>query len=246
VGKDVTLPYIIIIVDELADLVVTVGHEIDIPIARLAQKARAVGIHLILATQRPSVNVITGTIKANFPSRIAFQVATRIDSRTIIDGMGADKLLGKGDMLFMDAGRPELERLHGALISGDEVKRIVGFIINQGLDASYIKLHDPSLKDDSEKSDGSSGLRDLSEKDPLYQQALQLVVLHQQGSISLLQRRLKIGYSRAARLIDQLESAGIVGEFDGSKAREVLVDENYLDELQSGDNSEPQSEEIEG
>ena len=241
-GEDVesqdenTLPFIIIVIDELADLVVTIGHEIDIPIARLAQKARAVGIHLILATQRPSVNVITGTIKANFPSRIAFQVASRIDSRTIIDGMGADKLLGKGDMLFMEAGRPELVRLHGPLVSGDEIKRMVGFILNQKLDTEIVSLHDAGEQPETGDSQGG-GFRDLSDQDALFEKALELVVIHQQGSISLLQRRLKVGYSRAARLIDQLESAGIVGEFDGSKAREVLVDQDYLEQIGSGNSS---------
>ena len=216
-----TLPYIVIIIDELADLMLTVANEIEEPIARLAQMARAVGIHLVLATQRPSVNVITGVIKANFPSRIAFQVATKIDSRTIIDMNGAEKLLGMGDMLFLPAGSAEPTRIHGCYISDAEIKRIVSYVRSQDIASRKLDFT-------SEESHVSIRRKD---RDPLFNEALNLIVRHQQGSISLLQRRLKVGYARAARLVDELEDAGIVGPFDGSKAREVLVDESYLDDL---------------
>jgi hypothetical protein len=215
------LPYIVIVIDELADLMLTVANEIEEPIARLAQMARAVGIHLVLATQRPSVNVITGVIKANFPSRIAFQVATKIDSRTIIDMNGAEKLLGMGDMLFMPAGRAEPIRIHGSYVSDAEIKRIV----------SYIRSQDISLQKLDFTTEESHLSLSQKERDPLFNEAMNLIVRHQQGSISLIQRRLKVGYARAARLIDQLEDAGIVGPFDGSKAREVLVDESYLEDF---------------
>ncbi len=219
--KPEPLPYLVIIVDELADLMLTVASEIEEPIARLAQKARAVGLHLILATQRPSVNVITGVIKANFPSRIGFQVASKTDSRTILDQNGAEKLLGRGDMLFMMAGSPSLERVHGAFVTDGEVKRLVDYIAAQGIQADRIDFR--------ESSDDPCVLD--FERDELYEEALKLVVLHQQGSASLLQRRLKVGYARASRLIDELEAGGIVGPFEGSKSREVLVGADYLEEL---------------
>jgi S-DNA-T family DNA segregation ATPase FtsK/SpoIIIE len=216
-----TLPYMVIIVDELADLMLTVANEIEEPIARLAQMARAVGIHLVLATQRPSVNVITGVIKANFPSRIAFQVASKIDSRTILDQNGAEKLLGRGDMLFLAAGAAAPTRVHGAFLSDHEVKRLVDYIAAQGIQADRIDFR--------ESSDDPCVLD--FERDALYDEALKLTVLHQQGSASLLQRRLKVGYARASRLIDELESGGIVGPFEGSKSREVLVGVDYLEQL---------------
>jgi S-DNA-T family DNA segregation ATPase FtsK/SpoIIIE len=215
------LPFIVIIVDELADLMLTVSNDIEDAIGRLAQMARAVGIHLILATQRPSVDVITGVIKANFPTRIAFQVASKTDSRTILDINGAEKLLGRGDMLFLPPGRPDAVRLHGAFVSAEETRKIVSFLSKQGISTEPLV--------DMEEQVARATL--AAEKDDLFEEALRLVIRHQQGSVSLLQRRLKIGYARAGRLMDQLEDAAIVGPFDGSKARQVLVDQNYLDEI---------------
>lgn len=211
------LPYLIVIIDELADLMITAGKEVEEPIARLAQLARAVGIHLVLATQRPSVNVITGVIKANFSARVAYQVATKIDSRTILDMNGAEQLLGKGDMLFLPTGQPKPIRIQNAFISTDEVERITNYIYSQpGYSKPYFL---PSIYD--KKKDSSGFLTDM---DPMFEDAARVIVRHQQGSVSLLQRRLKLGYSRAARIVDQLEEAGIVGPNDGSKARTVLVE----------------------
>jgi S-DNA-T family DNA segregation ATPase FtsK/SpoIIIE len=219
------MPYIVIIVDELADMMMAAASpRIEMLITRLAQMARAVGIHLILATQRPSVDVITGLIKANFSARIAFQVATKIDSRTIIDGNGAEKLLGYGDMLFLQPGQPEPMRLHGAFISGEETERIVKFINDQ-----FPGEEKPASTEDDTVEDDDQDDADVD--DPLFLEAAQTVVRHKQGSVSLLQRKLGIGYQRAARLIDRLESAGIVGPYDGSKAREVLVDNSYIEQL---------------
>jgi len=223
------LPYIVIVIDELADLMMTSAKEVEEPITRLAQMSRAVGIHLIIATQRPSVDVITGVIKANFPARIAFQVASKIDSRTILDINGAEKLLGRGDMLITTSQTPETTRLHSAYISLDELEKVLGHIRKQPKPG---ELELPSVKEPG--SDNFGGAVN-GERDALFYEALRLVVTHQQGSISLLQRRLRIGYSRAARLIDELEAAGIVGPFTGSKAREVLVDETYLEDI---DNSQ--------
>lgn len=212
------IPYIIVIVDELADLMITAGKEVEEPITRLAQLARAVGIHLVLATQRPSVNVITGVIKANFSSRIAYQVATKIDSRTILDMNGAEQLLGRGDMLFLPTGSPKPIRVQNAFISTEEVEKITNYVYSQ---PSYSKPYFlPSLYD--KKKETSSGVS--SDLDPMFEDAAKVIVRHQQGSVSLLQRRLKLGYSRAARIVDQLEEAGIVGPNDGSKARSVLVE----------------------
>ncbi|MFA3782497.1 DNA translocase FtsK 4TM domain-containing protein [Melioribacteraceae bacterium 4301-Me] len=216
--KHYKLPYIIIIIDELADLMITSGKEVEEPIARLAQLARAVGIHLIVATQRPSVNVITGTIKANFSARMAYQVATKIDSRTILDMNGAEQLLGAGDMLFLPGGVPKPIRIQNAFISTEEVERVTNFIYAQkGFSKRYFL---PSLYE--KKKEGAGDY--LSELDPMFEEAARIVVRHQQGSVSLLQRRLKLGYSRAARIVDQLEQAGIVGPSEGSKAREVIVE----------------------
>ncbi|UCC80160.1 MAG: DNA translocase FtsK [Candidatus Zixiibacteriota bacterium] len=215
------LPFIVIIVDELADMMMSGLSRMESLITRLAQMARAVGIHLVLATQRPSVDVITGLIKANFSTRIAFQTATKVDSRTILDANGAEKLLGKGDMLFSRPGLPEPVRIHGAYISGDEIEQIVEFIGEQEYRTRPIETF--------EKSVGSSVPGFDPATDPLYREAVELVIRHKQGSVSLLQRRLGIGYQRAARLIDQLENNGIVGPYDGSKAREVLVNEAYLE-----------------
>lgn len=224
----VTLPYIVIVVDELADLMMTAGKDIEAPIARLAQMARAVGIHLILATQRPSVDVITGLIKANFPSRIAYQVASKIDSRTILDQNGAEGLVGNGDLLYMLGTR--VVRLQGPFVSIDEVDRITQFIGKQHGEGPYML---PSL--DIQMSVGSSGNVHPESRDDFFKEAAQIIVRSQQGSVSLLQRKLSVGYARAARLIDQLEDAGIVGPFEGSKARQVLVtDETQLNALLAG------------
>jgi len=212
------LPYLIVIIDELADLMITAGRDVEEPITRLAQLARAVGIHLVLATQRPSVNVITGLIKANFSSRIAYQVATKIDSRTILDMNGAEQLLGRGDMLFLPTGSPKPIRMQNAFISTDEVEAITNYVYSQ---PSYSKpYYLPSIYD--RKKSSSSGLS--ADLDPMFEEAAKVIVRHQQGSVSLLQRKLKLGYSRAARIVDQLEDAGIVGPNDGSKARQVLVE----------------------
>ena len=212
------LPYLVVIIDELADLMITAGREVEEPITRLAQLARAVGIHLVLATQRPSVNVITGLIKANFSSRIAYQVATKIDSRTILDMNGAEQLLGRGDMLFLPTGQPKPIRMQNAFISTDEVESLTNYVYSQ---PSYSKpYYLPSIYD--KKKSSSSGLS--ADLDPMFEEAARVIVRHQQGSVSLLQRKLKLGYSRAARIVDQLEDAGIVGPNDGSKARQVLVE----------------------
>jgi S-DNA-T family DNA segregation ATPase FtsK/SpoIIIE len=212
------LPYIIVIVDELADLMITAAREVEEPIARLAQLARAVGIHLVLATQRPSVDVITGVIKANFPARIAYQVASKIDSRTILDMNGADQLLGNGDMLYLPATSPKPIRMQNAFISTDEVERLTNHIAKQPGYSHPTML--PSVIETKKGGGGQGG----GSRDELFEEAARIIVRHQQGSVSLLQRRLKVGYSRAARLVDELESAGIVGAFDGSKAREVLCE----------------------
>ncbi|MEX0602909.1 MAG: DNA translocase FtsK, partial [Bacteroidota bacterium] len=220
------LPYLIIVIDELADLMITAAREVEEPIARLAQLARAVGIHLVLATQRPSVDVITGVIKANFPARIAYQVASKIDSRTILDMNGADQLLGNGDLLNLPPGSPKPIRIQNAFMSTDEVERMVLHIGKQKGFSQPMYL--PSAFEKKKSSSSGAG----GDRDDLFEEAAHIIVRHQQGSVSLLQRRLKVGYSRAARLVDELEAAGIVGPFDGSKAREVLVDsESELDVL---------------
>lgn len=220
------MPYIVVVIDELADLMMTAGKEVEFPIARLAQLARAIGIHLIVATQRPSVNVITGTIKANFPGRIAFRVTSKIDSRTILDGNGADQLIGKGDMLYSNGN--DLIRLQCPFVDTPEVEEITAYIGNQrGYGSAFIL---PEAQDPN----GESGHEefDLESRDALFDEAARLVVQTQQGSTSLLQRRLKLGYNRAGRLIDQLEIAGVVGPSEGSKAREVRVrDELELEQL---------------
>lgn len=216
--KHYKMPYIVIIIDELADLMMTSGKEVEEPITRLAQLARAVGIHLIVATQRPSVNVITGVIKANFSARIAYQVATKIDSRTILDMNGAEQLLGKGDMLFLPGGLPKPIRIQNAFISTEEVEKITNHIyLQKGYSKRFFL---PSLFEKKASSSGSF----IADLDPMFDEAARMIVRHQQGSVSLLQRRLKLGYARAARIVDQLEQAGIVGPSLGSKAREVLVE----------------------
>ena len=227
-----TMPYIVLIIDELADLMLRAPKDVEQSIARLAQMARAVGIHLVLATQRPSVDVITGVIKANFPARIAFQVATKIDSRTIIDINGAEKLLGKGDMLFLPPGSSDPIRLHNSYVTLDEINKIVSHIRNQPISNEIL------LEGTKQSSLNNEELNDTENgQDELINDAIRLVITNQQGSISLLQRRFRIGYSRAARLIDQMEQIGIVGPFTGSKARQVLVDENYLQILDTDEST---------
>ena len=212
------MPYIVLVIDELADLMMTAGKEVEQPIARLAQLARAIGIHLVVATQRPSVNVITGTIKANFPARLSFKVTSKIDSRTILDTGGADQLVGMGDMLLSTGS--EIIRLQCAFVDTPEVDDICNFIGNQqGYDTAYML---PEFEGDVEGGNDKSDF-DPKNRDQFFDEAARLIVTHQQGSTSLIQRRLKLGYNRAGRLIDQLEAAGIVGVFEGSKAREVLV-----------------------
>jgi len=219
------LPYIVLVVDEFADLIMTAGKEVEIPIARLAQLARAIGIHLIIATQRPSVNVITGLIKANFPARIAFRVTSKIDSRTILDTQGADQLIGRGDLLYTNGN--DVVRVQCAFIDTPEVEKITDFIGGQKAYATAYLL--PEFVGEE------SGINldiDISERDTLFREAAEIIVNAQQGSASLLQRKLKLGYNRAGRLIDQLEAAGIVGPFEGSKARSVnILDLNALDQF---------------
>jgi S-DNA-T family DNA segregation ATPase FtsK/SpoIIIE len=230
------LPFIVLVIDEFADLMMTAGKEVEVPIARIAQLARAVGIHLVIATQRPSVNIITGTIKANFPSRLAFRVLSKIDSRTILDSGGADQLIGRGDML-MSTGS-DLIRLQCAFVDTHEVERISDFIGNQRGYASAMLL--PEYLGEGETS--SPKEFDADNRDPMFEDAARLIVLHQQGSTSLIQRKMKLGYNRAGRIIDQLEAAGIVGPFEGSKARDVLYPDEYslerhLETLQKQNNN---------
>lgn len=221
------LPYIVLVVDEFADLIMTAGKEVETPIARLAQLARAIGIHLIIATQRPSVNIITGTIKANFPARLAFRVTSKIDSRTILDTGGADQLIGRGDMLLSTGS--DLVRVQCAFVDTPEVEAITDFIGNQRAYPSAYQL--PEFIPEGESSGGNSDMG-ADELDPLFDEAAHMVVQFQQGSASLLQRRLKLGYNRAGRLVDQLEAAGVIGPFEGSKAREVRCkDIASLDQL---------------
>ncbi len=241
------LPYIVVIIDEMADLMMTVQGEVETPIAMLAQKARAIGIHLILATQRPSVNVITGLIKANFPSRIAFRVASQIDSRTILDGSGAESLLGNGDMLFLPPGKSEPGRLQGAYLSSEETERLMHWYDQQrerteaereaqGV-AAAPAVAEPDIleqiraREVADSGGGDDDGNDPVDRDKLFREAAELCIQHQGGSTSLLQRRLKVGYGRAARIIDQLHDAGILGPPDGSKPRDVLKGFQDLDEI---------------
>jgi S-DNA-T family DNA segregation ATPase FtsK/SpoIIIE len=243
------LPYIVVVIDEMADLMMTVQGEVETPIAMLAQKARAIGIHLILATQRPSVNVITGLIKANFPSRIAFRVASQIDSRTIIDGAGAEMLLGNGDMLFIPPGKSEPSRLQGAYLSSEETERLMKWYSDardrkrakyeaEGLFFPDPSIHEPDILEAvrarelaAAGADEDDDESESEERDKLFREAAEAVIHHKQGSTSLLQRRLKVGYGRAARIIDQLHSAGVLGPPDGSKPRDVLVGLEELDRI---------------
>jgi len=214
------LPYIIVVIDEVADLIMTAGKEVEHPIGRLAQLARAIGIHLVLATQRPSVNIITGTIKANFPARIAFRVTSKIDSRTILDGNGADQLIGRGDMLYSTGS--DMLRLQCPFVDTPEVEAICDFVGEQrGYSSAFIL---PEYKDEESSGPGDFN---MNERDALFEDAARVLVAAQQGSTSLIQRKMKIGYNRAGRIIDQLEAAGIVGPFEGSKAREVLIPDEY-------------------
>ena len=210
------MTYIVVVIDELADLMVVAARDVESYIARLAQMARASGIHLLVATQRPSVDIITGVIKANFPSRISFQVSSKVDSRTILDTMGAEKLLGMGDMLFMPPGTSRLQRIHGAHISEKEVNRVAEFIKEQGK-----PLYDESIlaiKEDDDESEDKD-----EEYDELYDKAVAFVADTRQASISMLQRRMRVGYNRAARMIERMEKDGVVGPSDGVKPRNVLV-----------------------
>jgi len=222
------LPYIVVVIDELADLMMIVGKKVEELIARLAQKARASGIHLILATQRPSVDVITGLIKANIPCRIAFQVSAKVDSRTILDQMGAETLLGHGDMLYLPSGTSIPTRVHGAFVSDAEVHRVVDFLKKTAA-PDYIdevlsgpKTPIPGLKGEEGEGDGEGG-PESTEQDSLYDDAVQIVIEERKPSISYVQRRLKIGYNRAARLLEAMEVAGIVGQLQANGSREVLV-----------------------
>jgi S-DNA-T family DNA segregation ATPase FtsK/SpoIIIE len=210
------LPRIVIIIDELADLMMTVGRDIEEYITRLAQKARAAGIHLILATQRPSVDVITGLIKANFPARISFQVTSRVDSRTILDSMGGEKLLGNGDLLFLPPGTARLIRVHGAFVSDQEVRRVMKFIKQQGRPS-----YRPEVLEAKKEIDSAAAADE--EYDEMYDQAVAIVTETQQASISMVQRRLRVGYNRAARMIEQMERDGVVGPADGARPREVYA-----------------------
>ena len=223
------LPYIVLVVDEFADLIMSAGKEVETPIARLAQLARAIGIHLIIATQRPSVNVITGIIKANFPARIAFRVTSKIDSRTILDVSGADQLIGRGDMLYTQGN--ELVRIQCAFVDTPEVEKISEFI---GVQKGYPDAH---LLPEFSGEENEIGGIDIEDRDELFEEAAKVIVVAQQGSASLIQRKLKLGYNRAGRIIDQMEAAGIVGPFEGSKARQVLIpDLNTLDQFLKNDN----------
>ena len=241
VYKGPILPYIVVVIDEMADLMMTVQGEVETPIAMLAQKARAIGIHLILATQRPSVNVITGLIKANFPSRIAFRVASQVDSRTIIDGAGAEMLLGNGDMLFIPPGKSEPSRLQGAYLSSEETERLMGWYDGRrgaAVEGAVIQEAEADILEQvrarealeaGKADDGDAG--DPGERDKLFRDAAEVVIQNQHGSTSLLQRRLKVGYGRAARIIDQLHLAGVLGPPDGSKPRDVLLGLEDLDRI---------------
>jgi S-DNA-T family DNA segregation ATPase FtsK/SpoIIIE len=212
--KQESIPYIVVIIDELADLMMVSRDQIESAITRLAQLSRAVGIHLILATQRPSVDVITGVIKANFPSRISFKVASKVDSRTVLDANGADKLLGRGDMLFMRPGESKLIRAQGTLVKDKEIEKVVNFI-----KAQAEPIYDEEILKGQQKSHQGT-----AEKDEMYEEAVRVIIESNQASVSILQRRLRLGYTRAARIIDTMELEGLVGPFEGSKPRRILVD----------------------
>jgi S-DNA-T family DNA segregation ATPase FtsK/SpoIIIE len=217
------MPYIVVIIDELADLMMVVGKKVEELIARLAQKARASGIHLVLATQRPSVDVITGLIKANIPTRLSFQVSSKIDSRTILDQMGAEALLGQGDMLYLAPGTGYPVRVHGAFVSDEEVHRVVEHLKATGAPEYVEDILNGAAGDDDEGGDASEGSATDGESDPLYDQAVDIVLKNKRASISLVQRHLRIGYNRSARLIEAMEKAGLVSTMDARGGREVLA-----------------------
>jgi S-DNA-T family DNA segregation ATPase FtsK/SpoIIIE len=229
--KQEKIPYIIVIIDEFADLMTVAADQIENAVTRLAQLSRAVGIHLILATQRPSVDVITGVIKANLPARISFKVASKVDSRTVLDMNGADKLLGRGDMLFLRPGESKLIRIQGALVNDEEIGRVVSFIKSQAE-----PVYDEEILKEQHKSYLGTG-----EKDELYEQAVKIIMESNQASVSILQRMMRLGYTRAARIIDTMEQEGLIGHFEGSKPRKILVDrtawlnqENIAEEEEDG------------
>ncbi len=231
-SEDRPLPYIVIIIDELADLMMLDSGNVEESVTRLAQMARAVGIHLVLATQRPSVDVITGLIKANFPARISFRVATKVDSRTILDANGAEALLGRGDMLYLPSGSARVHRLHAPFVTEKEIAAVVEFWKSQG-SAEYEEKFLQAPRDEHAPGEGgAAGEGGDEENDPLYNDAVRLVVEFGKASTSLLQRRLRIGYGRAAHLIDLMERDGIVGAADGPKPREVLKRPNWLSEVE--------------
>jgi S-DNA-T family DNA segregation ATPase FtsK/SpoIIIE len=220
------LPFIVVVIDELADLMMVVGKKIEELIARLAQKARAAGIHLILATQRPSVDVITGLIKANIPTRLSFQVSSKIDSRTILDQMGAEALLGMGDMLYMASGTGLPVRVHGAFVSDDEVHRVVEYLKEQGGEPNYIEgILEGGVLDGEGGGEGGAlpGISGDGEGDAMYDQAVAIVLQHRKASISLVQRHLRIGYNRAARLLEQMEKSGLVGAMNTNGSRDLII-----------------------
>jgi S-DNA-T family DNA segregation ATPase FtsK/SpoIIIE len=223
------LSYVLILIDELADLMMLEGRNVEESVTRLAQMARAVGMHLVLATQRPSVDVITGIIKANFPARISFRVATRVDSRTVLDGMGAEHLLGKGDMLFLPPGSSRFTRVHGAFVTETEINKVVDFWKAQAkpeYDQSYL-IAPPS--EDADAAEGEDGVP--GDQDPMYEEAMRVVLEMGKASTSTLQRRLRLGYGRAARILDMMHRDGIIGPPDGSKPREVLKRPDWLREV---------------
>ena len=219
------MPYIVVIIDEFSDLIMQAGKEVEIPVIRIAQLARAVGIHMIIATQRPTINIITGTIKTNFPARMAFKVSQGVDSKTILDRTGAEHLIGKGDMLFLGPTcGGDLVRVQCAFIDTPEVERINDFISRQQSYAYAYELPDPPSDADSEGNSSAMAM-DSGQLDSMFEDAARLVVIHQSGSTSLIQRKFSIGYNRAGRLMDQLEKAGIVGPAQGSKPRDVLCND---------------------
>jgi S-DNA-T family DNA segregation ATPase FtsK/SpoIIIE len=241
VAEPVVAPYIVLVIDELADLMMTVQSEVERPLAYLAQKARATGIHLVVATQRPSVNVITGLIKANFPCRAAFRVASKVDSRTIIDQNGAETLLGNGDMLFMPPGQSEPVRIQGTFVSTEDTERLTEWYRTQAVARQLGEedIIEAVQQRELEEAELEEAAAEPAERDALFRRAAEVVIQHRQGSTSLLQRRLKIGYGRAARIVDQLERAGIVGPPEGSKPREVLITLYDLDRICAADDSQP-------
>ena len=227
VDEDKKMPYIVVVIDELADLMVVASLEIEGAITRLSQLSRAVGIHIILATQRPSVDVITGVIKANFPTRISFKVASKVDSRTVLDANGADKLLGRGDMLFLPPGTSKLLRAQAPLVTDEEIERIVEFIRNQK-SATY----NESILKEQDRSQADANVL-ANKSDAMYPEAIKVVLETKHASVSMIQRRLRLGYTRAARLIDTMEAEGIIGPYRGSKPREILVDpEEYFKSIE--------------